>query len=46
MIKARTREGLARRKAMGIKLGRKYREDIPIRDIARLRAEGKGWKAI
>lgn len=46
MISARTREGLAHRKAKGIKLGRKYRDDIPIRDIARLRAEGKGWKAI
>jgi Site-specific recombinases, DNA invertase Pin homologs len=46
MISARTREGIAARKAKGQKFGRKKRDDIPLLDIAKLRIEGKGWKTI
>ena len=46
IISARTREGLAHRKSKGVKLGPKFRDDIPLRTIAKLRVEGKGWKAI
>lgn len=46
IISARTKEGLAHRKNKGVKLGNKFRDDIPIETIARRRLEGKGWKVI
>jgi len=45
-ISIRTREGLASRKAKGIKLGKARRDDIPILDIAKMRLSGMGWKKI
>lgn len=46
IISARTTEGLAHRKNKGVKLGNKFRDDIPFETIARMRIEGKGWKRI
>jgi len=46
MISARTREGIAARKAKGQKFGRKKRDDLPLLEIAKLRMEGKGWKQV
>lgn len=46
IISARTTEGLENRKAKGVKLGKKKRDDIPLRTIALMRIEGKSWYAI
>ena len=45
MISARTKEGLASRKARGKQLGKKQRE-LPLLDIANKRIEGWGWRKI
>lgn len=42
----RTKEGLEARKKKGVQLGKKRRDDIPIMQIARMRAEGISWYAI
>lgn len=46
MISQRTKEGLAHRKAKGIKLGKALRDDLPLLEIAHRRIEGWGWKRI
>ena len=46
IIVQRTREGIEARKAKGIRLGRKRRDDIPIDTIATLRIAGNSWKSI
>jgi len=46
IIVQRTKEGLEARKAKGVRLGRKRRDDIPIDTIATLRMSGKSWKSI
>jgi len=46
IIVQRTKEGLEARRAKGIRLGRKKRDDIPIDTIATLRISGKSWKSI
>lgn len=43
---ARTKEGLEARKRKGVQLGKKRRDDIPVMQIARMRAEGISWYAI
>ena len=43
---ARTKEGLERKRRQGVRLGRRPREDIPIRKIALMRTQGQGWGAI
>ena len=46
IIAQRTREGIEARKAKGIRLGRKRRDDIPIDTIATLRMSGNSWRSI
>ena len=46
IIVQRTKEGIEARKAKGIRLGRKRRDDIPIDTIATLRIAGNSWKSI
>ena len=46
IIVQRTKEGIEARKAKGIRLGRKRRDDIPIDTIAILRMNGKSWRSI
>ncbi|WP_400201783.1 recombinase family protein [Candidatus Methanarcanum hacksteinii] len=46
IIVQRTREGIEARKAKGVHLGRKRRDDIPIDTIATLRIAGNSWKSI
>lgn len=46
IIVQRTREGIEARKAKGIHLGRKRRDDIPLDTIATLRIAGNSWKSI
>ncbi|MBO4356693.1 MAG: recombinase family protein, partial [Candidatus Methanomethylophilaceae archaeon] len=46
IIAQRTREGIEARKAKGIRLGRKRRDDIPIDTIATLRMSGSSWRSI
>ena len=46
IIVQRTKEGLEARKAKGIRLGRKRRDDIPLDTIVTLRISGKSWKSI
>jgi len=46
IISSRTSEGMQARKARGTKFGKKVRDDIPIKEIARMRIDGKGWAAI
>lgn len=46
IIVQRTKEGLEARKAKGVRLGRKRRDDIPIDTIVTLRISGKSWKSI
>lgn len=45
-ISSRTRDGLAARRARGVRLGRKPRADIPLRTIAALRQSGESWVQI
>ncbi len=46
IIRSRTKEGLEARKAKGIKLGRRRRDDISISTIATLRKAGVSWNKI
>ena len=46
IIVQRTKEGLEARRAKGVRLGRKRRDDIPIDTIVTLRISGKSWKSI
>ena len=46
IIVQRTKEGIEARKAKGIKLGRKKRDDIPLETIVTLRIAGNSWKSI
>ena len=46
IIVTRTKEGLEARKAKGIKLGRKRRDDIPLDTIATLRINGSSWNEL
>ena len=46
IIIQRTKEGIEAKKAKGIKLGRKKRDDIPIETIVTLRIAGNSWKSI
>lgn len=46
IISARTVEGLNHRKAQGKVLGRKRRDDVPIREIALMRTDGTSWARI
>ena len=46
IISARTREGLQHAKNQGKKLGRSYRDDLPIQEILSLRNEGASWNQI
>lgn len=46
IIIQRTREGIEARKAKGVHLGRKRRDDIPIDTIVTLRIAGNSWKSI
>ena len=46
IISSRTRDGLAERKAKGIRLGRKVRDDIPLQEIAEDRRAGMSWNMI
>jgi putative DNA-invertase from lambdoid prophage Rac len=46
IIVQRTKEGLEARKAKGVRLGRKRRDDIPLDTIVTLRISGKSWKSI
>jgi len=45
-ISTRTREALEEKKAAGIRLGRKPRDDLPLREIAQDRINGLSWNAI
>ena len=46
IIVQRTKEGIEARKAKGIRLGRKRRDDIPNDTIAILRMNSKSWRSI
>ena len=46
IIIQRTKEGIEARKAKGIKLGRKKRDDIPLETIVTLRMAGNSWMSI
>lgn len=46
IISERTKEGLATRKAKGVQLGKKKRDDIPLMTLARMRVSGKSWYAM
>ena len=46
MLSARTREGLARRRTLGVKLGRRTRNDIPVHKVALMRSQGMSWREI
>ena len=45
-ISSRTKDSLEEKKAQGIRLGRKSRDDIPLAEIAEMRASGLSWNAI
>lgn len=46
IIVQRTKEGLEAKRAKGVHLGRKKRDDIPIETLAALRSIGKSWNEI
>ena len=46
IIVQRTKEGIEAKRARGVHLGRKRRDDIPIDTIATLRMSGCSWRAI
>lgn len=46
IISARTREGLNHARNRGKKLGRDYRDDVPIEEVLVLRSAGASWKEI
>ena len=46
IIVQRTKEGIEAKRAKGIHLGRKKRDDIPIDAIATLRMSGSSWRSI
>ncbi len=46
IIVQRTREGIEAKRARGVHLGRKRRDDIPIDTIVTLRMSGCSWRAI
>lgn len=45
-ISSRTRDALDEKKAQGIRLGRKVRDDIPLSQIAEYRRNGVSWNSI
>ena len=46
IIVQRTKEGIEAKRAKGVRLGRKKRDDIPIETVATLRSIGKSWNDI
>ena len=46
IIVQRTKEGIEAKRARGVHLGRKKRDDIPIDTIATLRMSGSSWRSI
>ena len=46
IIVQRTKEGIEARKAKGIHMGRKRRDDIPLNTVATLRMSGSSWNQI
>ncbi len=46
IIVQRTKEGIEAKKAKGVRMGRRRRDDVPISTIATLRMSGMSWKAI
>ena len=46
IIVQRTKEGIEAKRARGVHLGRKKRDDIPIDTIATLRMSGNSWRSI
>ncbi|MBR4226352.1 MAG: recombinase family protein [Candidatus Methanomethylophilaceae archaeon] len=46
IIVQRTKEGIAARKAKGVRMGRRRRDDIPIAAVAALRMDGSSWASI
>lgn len=46
IISQRTKDGIEAKKAKGIHLGRKWRDDLPMDAIVSLRMDGHSWKSI
>ena len=46
IIAQRTREGIEARKARGVRMGRRRRDDVPISAAAALRMDGRSWASI
>jgi DNA invertase Pin-like site-specific DNA recombinase len=46
IIRSRTQEALDEKKAQGIRLGKKARDDIPLQEIAEDRKAGMSWNQI
>ena len=46
IIAQRTREGMEARRARGVRMGRRRRDDVPISAVAALRMDGRSWKSI
>ena len=45
-ISTRTKDALQEKKAAGVRLGRKPRDDLPLREIAQDRIDGLSWDSI
>ncbi|MBO4569218.1 MAG: recombinase family protein [Candidatus Methanomethylophilaceae archaeon] len=46
IIVQRTKEGMEARRARGVRMGRRRRDDVPISAAAALRMDGRSWKSI
>ena len=46
IIVQRTKDGIEAKKAKGVQLGRKRRDDIPMDTVVTLRLSGRSWKSI
>ena len=46
IIAQRTRDGIEARKARGVRMGRRRRDDVPISAAAALRMDGRSWAQI
>jgi len=46
IIVQRTGEGMEARRARGVRMGRRRRDDVPISTVATLRMDGRSWKSI